>query len=91
MQFSVALVRDEGGGFTVTFPDIPEATSEGDNETEALEHAFDALVSALEFYFEDHRQVPLPSRPKPGQKAVELPASLAAKVLLLNEIVRRNG
>ena len=89
MQFPVTLLRDKGGGFTVTFPDIPEAISEGDTEAEALAHAHDALVSALDFYFEDRRPVPLPSPPKRRQKIVELPASLAAKVLLLNELVRQ--
>lgn len=85
MQFPVALLHNKGGGFTVTFPDIPEAISEGDTEVEALAHARDALVSALDFYFEDRRPVPSPSRPKRGQKVVELPASLAAKVLLLDD------
>jgi antitoxin HicB len=90
MQFPVALLPGKGGGFTVTFPDVPEAISEGDTEAEALTHARDALVSALDFYFEDRRPVPSPSRPKRGQKVVELPASLAAKVLLLNELVRQD-
>ncbi|HSI02041.1 MAG TPA: type II toxin-antitoxin system HicB family antitoxin [Reyranella sp.] len=90
MQFPVTLHRNKGGGFTVTFRDIPEAISEGDTEVEALTHARDALMSALDFYFEDRRPVPLPSRPKRGQRIVELPASLAAKVLLLNELVRQN-
>ena len=90
MQFPVALLHNKGGGFTVTFPDIPEAISEGDTEARALAHAYDALVSALDFYFEDRRPVPSPSRPKRGQKVVALPASLAAKVLLLNELVRQN-
>ena len=90
MQFPVILLHNKGGGFTVTFPDIPEAISEGDTEAEALAHARDALVSALDFYFEDRRPVPSPTRPKRRQKIVELPASLAAKVLLLNELVRQN-
>ena len=82
MQFPVTLLHNKGGGITVTFPDIPEAISEGDTEAEALTHARDALVSALDFYFEDRRPVPSPSRPRRGQKLVELPASLATKVLL---------
>jgi len=90
MQFPVTLLRNKGGGFTVAFTDIPEAITEGDTEVEALAHARDALVSALDFYFEDRRPVPLPSRCKRGQKIVELPPSLAAKVLLLNELVRQN-
>ncbi len=90
MQFPVTLLHNKEGGFTVTFTDIPEAITEGDDEAEALTHARDALVSALDFYFEDRRPVPTPSRPKRGQKVVDLSASLAAKVLLLNELVRQN-
>jgi antitoxin HicB len=44
----------------------------------------------MEFYFEDKRAVPAPSKPKRGQHVVELPASLSAKVLLLNEMVTQN-
>ena len=50
----------------------------------------DALESALDFYFEDKRAVPLPSKAKRGQHVVELAASLSAKVLLLNEMVTQN-
>lgn len=34
--------------------------------------------------------MPAPSRPKRGQQVIELPASLAAKVLLLNEMVAQD-
>jgi antitoxin HicB len=88
MQFPVTLTLDEdAGGFVVTFPDIPEAVTQGETESEALEMASDALFTALEFYFEDKRAVPAPSCPKRGQKTVALPASLTAKVLLLNEML----
>ena len=60
---------------------------EGDTQEEALLMAQDALKTALEFYFEDKRAVPVPSKPQRGQKVVELPASLSAKVLLLNEMI----
>jgi len=55
-----------------------------------LAAAKDALESALDFYFEGKRAVPMPSRARRGQKVVELPASLSAKVLLLNEMVTQN-
>jgi antitoxin HicB len=41
----------------------------------------------MEFYFDDRRAVPEPSKPKRGQSLVELPASVAAKALLLNEMI----
>lgn len=81
---------EESGGFVVTFIDIPEAITQGDTEGESLAAAKDALESALDFYFEDKRAVPMPSRARRGQKVVELPASVSAKVLLLNEMVTQN-
>jgi antitoxin HicB len=87
MQYP-AKVLCESDGCTVTFPDIPEAITCGDNEEDALRRAVDALESALDFYFEDNRPVPMPSVRKRGQRMVELPASVSAKVLLFNEMLR---
>lgn len=49
--------------------------------------AQDALVTAFEFYFEDRNAIPSPSTE--GEEFVEVPASVAAKVLLLNEVVQQ--
>jgi antitoxin HicB len=86
MKFPVKLLKEPEGGYTVTFPDIPEAITCGTSVEDALQHAKDALESAMDFYFEDRRPIPSPSRPKKGQYVVELPPSVAAKVLLLNEM-----
>ncbi len=75
------------GGYVVTFRDIPEAITQGDTLEEAAAMAEDALMTAIEFYFEDGRRVPSPSKPKKDEHIVSLPASIWAKVLLLNEIV----
>jgi antitoxin HicB len=85
--YPVTLKRDEDG-FFVTFKDIPEAITQGETEAEALAAARDALETALDFYFEDNRAVPLPSKPR--QPVVELPASLSAKILLLNEMIQQH-
>lgn len=82
-------LRKDGKFILVTFPDIPEAVTQGRNRAEALKMAREALESALDFYFEDRRPVPAPSKPKRGQPVVELPASMAAKILLLNEMLRQ--
>ncbi len=55
--------------------------------TSALAMALDALITSLDFYFEDKRMVPKPSRVKRGGDSVELPLSVVAKVLLLNEML----
>jgi antitoxin HicB len=88
MRYPIHL-KPDGKFFLVTFPDIPEAVTQGEDEEEALRQAKDALETALEFYFEDNRAVPLPSRVKRGQRFVELPISVAAKVLLLNEMLQQ--
>lgn len=85
-----AVVKPDGDSWLVTFPDIPEAISGGTTEDEAIVMAGDALQTALEFYFDDKREIPMPSKVKKGQVAIELPASVAAKVLLLNEMVKQN-
>ena len=91
MKFPVTLTRDEtDGGFVVTFRDIPEAITQGETVEDALIMAKEALETAMEFYFEDKRCVPAPSKPKRGQLTIELPASLSAKVWLLNEMVKQN-
>lgn len=82
-------IKPDGRFFLVTFIDIPEAITQGESREEAVEVAQDALESALEFYFEDGRAVPSPSRIKRGQAFVELPVSLSAKVLLLNEMLNQ--
>lgn len=86
MKFPVKLSKEPEGGYTVTFPDIPEAITCGESIEDALYHAKDVLESAMDFYLDDKRPVPAPSKPKRGQHTVELPASVAAKVLLLNEM-----
>jgi len=89
LSYPVRLKAAEEGGFIVTFPDIPEAITQGEDVEDALHHAADALESALDFYFEDRRSVPAPSKPKRGQRVIDLPVSVAAKVLLLNEMIRQ--
>lgn len=82
-----ARVTRDGDEYLVTFPDVPEAITAGASRAEALEMAADALVTAMDFYFEDRRVVPMPSPARRGQVAVELPVSVGVKVLLLNELI----
>lgn len=72
-------------GVTVTFPDIPEAITCGDNLEDAKEMAVDALFTAFDFYFEDGRQVPAPT--SNSVDWVEVPMSTEAKIHLLNGMV----
>lgn len=69
-------------GYVVSFPDIPEALTQGDTREDALAMGLDALVTAFEFYFEESQKIPAPSAITGD--FVEVPLSVAAKVILLN-------
>lgn len=84
MRYPVNLDPDSGG-FVVSFPDIPEALTQGDSREEALSMALDALVTAFEFYFEDNQKIPLPS--EVTGEFVDVPLSVASKVLMLNAFI----
>ena len=84
MRYPIKFEHDETG-WCVSFPDIPEALTGGDTREEALSLAQDALVTAFDFYFEDRRPVPMPSTD--GEEFIDVPASVAAKVLLLNAMI----
>jgi len=83
-QYPARLAPDPSGGFCVTFRDIPEAITQGDTREDARAMAADALLTAMDFYFEVGRRVPLPSPTRRGEVLVALPLSVAAKVELLD-------
>lgn len=76
MYYPAKFTPAKEGGYIVTFRDIPEAITQGDDMTEAVEMAEDVLQSAMDFYFEDQRPAPLPSAPEEGERLVELPLSV---------------
>lgn len=86
MRYPATFTPEPEGGFTVTFRDIPEAITQGDTIDEARAMGADALLTAMDFYVEDRRPVPKPSKVQAGEELVELPASVWAKLLLLNEM-----
>ena len=54
----------EEGGFWITFPDIPECVTQGDNMQLAYEMAVDALELALTSRMEEHLEIPPASEPQ---------------------------
>ena len=71
LMYPVTLTPDkEGGGFVVTFPDVPEAITQGNTLPEALANASEALAAAMDFYTVSKRVPPTPSQPAPGQPLV---------------------
>ena len=88
MKFPAKFEPDlENGGYVVTFRDIPEAVTQGDDDAEATEMAEEVLISSIEYYLEQKRPIPAPSAPASGERMIAIPAVVAAKVLLLNEML----
>ena len=78
-DYPVTLTPDDGT-VLVTFADVPEAITFGADEDEALLQAVDALESALAFYVEDRKPLPVVSRAKRGQRTVSPSALECAKL-----------
>ncbi|MDE2822443.1 MAG: type II toxin-antitoxin system HicB family antitoxin [Chloroflexota bacterium] len=76
------LTPDEDGGYVATFPDVPEAITGGEDRTEALAMAEDALATALAGYVHEKWDIPSPSEPVEGQVSVPVPTVVAAKLAL---------
>ena len=79
MRYPVTLTPAPEGGYMVSFVDIPEALTQG---------AKDALLTAFDFYFEDNELIPLPSPLNSHDHFIEVPLSVASKVLLLNAFLQ---
>jgi antitoxin HicB len=88
--FPADVELDEQGFWLVTFPDVPEACTDGRTYDEALHEGEDALATALGGYVQDRRAIPRPSKPKRDQALVYLSPLVAAK-LALYETMREQG
>ena len=82
IKYHVRLEPDTNETVLVSFPDIPEAHTFGEDDEEALVRAVDALESALMMYIEERKDIPRPSRISSKSKWVVLPALTEAKVSL---------
>jgi antitoxin HicB len=71
-SFSVVLEPQEGGGFTVLVPALPEVITEGETEQEALANAQEAIRAALG-YRRDHGLL-IPSDAPPEVRRVTVAA-----------------
>ena len=80
--YPAAVERDEAGYFLVTFPDLPEAGTDGQTLEEALTEAADCLAEAIAGRVVRLEDIPKASPQRQGQYAVTLPAQLAAKAAL---------
>lgn len=80
LRYPAQLAPDDNGTILVTFPDLPEAATFGEDREEALLRAVDAIETAIQGRITDREEVPLPTGR--GDALIELPMQTAMKVLL---------
>lgn len=78
--YRISLTPDDNGTLLITCPDLPEVTAFGEDETDALLRARDAIEEAIAARIAHRKDIPQPSNGD-GPK-VFLPALTAAKIEL---------
>jgi antitoxin HicB len=84
MRYVYPAVLDpepDRSAINVSFPDVPEALTWGDDEAEALVLAEDCLVTALYSYVSAGKSLPKPG-PASGRPMISVPPLVAAKLAL---------
>jgi antitoxin HicB len=99
--YPAKLRRDSGGRVLVSFPDFPEALTDGADEAEALAEARDCLSEALMNRISHAEQIPAPSAPRRGHHLIPPDPLVATKTALhramagsgitISELARRLG
>ncbi|MBR1375523.1 MAG: hypothetical protein IJ566_05530 [Cardiobacteriaceae bacterium] len=89
-MYYFAKMEEASDGRTVSFRDIPEAITCGKTLEEAKFMTEDALLTAIEFYFEDNKFIPYPSQPNEAEIALYFPDGAYSKVLLHNALLKKN-
>ena len=75
------LAKDEGGGYAITFPDLPGCRSDGATPEEAIENGRDALQSWLAVASEFGDKTPGPFAAVSGRFVQRVPRSLHAQLI----------
>lgn len=58
VAYAAEIRQEQPTEFLVTFPDVPEAITQGSTLNEACANAYDALAAAIEGYLEIGRELP---------------------------------
>ena len=80
--YPASVVRDEAGFYLVTFPDFPEASTDGESRDAALDEATDALEETIAGRINRGDPIPHPSTRRARQALVPVPAQMAVKAAL---------
>ncbi|MBZ5495751.1 MAG: type II toxin-antitoxin system HicB family antitoxin [Acidobacteriia bacterium] len=72
----------KAGGFTVTFRDLPEAVTQGEDVADAVAQAADCIAEAIAGRIRLEESIPEPSRMRKGEYPIPVPALMAAKAAM---------
>ena len=79
------LTEDDGGGYLISFPDLPGCMSDGETEAEALANARDAFSAWMSARAHMGKPIPKPTRhgetAEPVRLMQRLPRSLHASLV----------
>ncbi len=75
------LSKDEGGGWLITFPDLPGCISDGETLEEAIENGKDAMECWIQANKEAGRKIPRPGESSSGKFITRIPKSMHARLI----------
>lgn len=86
-----ATIKRDGNSFTLIFPDVPGAHTNGDSRADALKHAPDALRAAVSMLMEKNLDIPDAGKPRRGAVLVGLGSVTADAKVALYKALRSRG
>ena len=74
------LPQEDGGGYLITFPDLPGCMADGDTPEEAIRNGFDAASSWLKTAQEFGDEIPKPGESGSGKFITRVPKTLHTRL-----------
>jgi antitoxin HicB len=90
LRYPIKIEPDDNGTLLVTCPALPEVTTFGEDEADAIRHAVDAIEEALAARIADGTDIPASSRPAKNECTVEFPMMVTLKTTLYRSL-RKDG
>jgi len=83
--FEVSILPEDaaGGGYFITYPDLPGCMSDGKTLEKVLQNGQDAVWYWLKTARKLNQEIPKPGRPHSGQYVQRLPKSLHARLVAM--------
>jgi antitoxin HicB len=74
------LTDAEGGGWLISYPDLPGCMSDGETQEEAMANGKDAIAAWLKAAKDSGREIPQPGELPSGKFIARVPRSLHARL-----------